>query len=53
MSVQRRVAAVGCQGLVEQFSVQCFDQEGRWRLDKQSPDFFQAFSMLVSYRTLV
>ena len=53
MSVQRRVAAVDCQGLVEQLSMQCFIQEGRWHLDKQMSDFFHFFGLLVSYRTLV
>ena len=41
MSVQRRIAAVGCRALVAQLSMQRFAQEGRWRLDKQSPDFFR------------
>ena len=53
MTVQRRVAAVDCQGLEEQLSMQCFIQEGHWHLDKQMSDFFHFFGLLVSYRTLV
>ena len=40
VSVQRRVAAVGCQGLVEQLSMQRFGWEGRCAWISQVPTLF-------------